>query len=77
MTTFAQRCIAEIDQSVNSRYVEAFMRMRNGTLSHLSDDDFRTEIALFKNTNNGILKTHSQDEVTAYWEDLCDQELFF
>ena len=73
MTTFAQKCIAQIDQSVNARYVQAFIRMRNG-LSLISDDDLREEIALFKKYNSVKLEVYTQEEVTAYWEDLCDQQ---
>jgi len=45
-----QKLIQELDSSVNSRWVEGFMRLQYGTLSHLDRLDFKREIKLFKET---------------------------
>lgn len=41
-----QRLIREMHPTINPAGVEASMRLQYGTLSHLSDADFRREIRL-------------------------------
>ncbi len=45
-----QKLIEELDPTVNSRWVEGFMRLQYGTLGHLDRLDFKREIKLFKET---------------------------
>ena len=43
-----QQLIRELDPTVNPRWVEGFIRVQYGTLSHLDLSDFKREIRLFK-----------------------------
>jgi len=46
--TYYQQIIQSIDSTYDSRWIEGFMRLQYGTLSHLSKADFQREVALFK-----------------------------
>lgn len=43
-----QKSIQRLDPNVNPRLVEGFMRLQYGTLDHLTTNDFKREIELFK-----------------------------
>jgi hypothetical protein len=43
-----EKTISEIAPDVDAAAVEAFMRLQYGTLDHLSRDDFKQEIRLFR-----------------------------
>jgi hypothetical protein len=43
-----QKTISELAPDVDAAAVEAFMRLQYGTLDHLSRDDFKQEIRLFR-----------------------------
>ena len=66
--TYAQKCILEMDNTVNPRYVEAFLREKYGTLNHLDDDDFKAGILFFKVAN---METVPDEDNSEYWEYLC------
>ena len=46
MASFYQNVIRNLHKTVNPAGVEASMRLQYGSLSHLSDADFRREIRL-------------------------------
>ena len=62
-----QDIISGINPIVNARWVEGFMRLEYGTLSHLPLSTFRSEINLFSAICDGMT-----DEEKQLWEDTAN-----
>ena len=61
--TVYQNIINDINPNVNARWVEGFMRLQYGTLSHLDHATFRSEVKLFAS-----MMTDMPKEEMKLWE---------